>query len=186
MSGKIGPGFTSLIKQVRVPNSIHGAGKPQLHKYTLHCRFTKNNTHFTLCSHWEDLNNEIVTSPTSTYDDKFAYWLHLPSKVEFKLSTGPLGFRKANRGEYEAGFQTATKCLEQVYAQIRRERAKNNIVNKHLPIDIIMKDFGKGRSAFITAMNGKEGSMVRPYIRQVSDGTALKFGGVRSPAIRRL
>ncbi|CAL9732572.1 small ribosomal subunit protein uS11m [Monosporozyma unispora] len=185
MSQRITPGFSNLVKQVKLPAST--VSKPQLHKYTLHCQFTKNNTHFTLCSHWEDLNNKILTSPLSTYDDKFAYWLHLPSKVEFKLSTGPMGFRKANRGEYEAGFQTATKCLGQLYTQIRRDKnLSGSGGNKHVPIDIVMKDFGKGRTAFITAMNGKEGCMVRPYIRQVSDATALKFGGVRSPGIRRL
>lgn len=189
-------GFTNLIKQVKLP--IRGKRQAQLHKYTLHCQFTKNNTHFTLCSHWEDSEDPILTSPESSYDDKFQYWLHLPSKVEFKLSTGPLGFRKANRGEYEAGFQTASKCLELLNGQIRKDRVKqggnvntqggkyNSRYHQFVPVDIIMKDFGKGRSAFITAMNGKEGTAVRPHIRQISDATPLKFGGVRSPGIRRL
>ena len=200
MSSRVTPGFTNLIKQVKIPNLQNNIkSRPQLHKYTLHCLFTKNNTHFTLCSHWEDPQNSILTSPDSTYDKKFEYWLHLPSKVEFKLSTGPLGFRKANRGEYEAGFQTATKCLEMLYNQIRRDRSKQstnnyngnqhrskNFNNELVPVDIIMKDFGKGRNAFIAAVNGKEGSRIRQYIRQVSDATCLKFGGVRSPRIRRL
>lgn len=200
MSSRITPGFTNLVKQVKIPNlQSNVKSKPQLHKYTLHCLFTKNNTHFTLCSHWEDPQDPVLTSPDSTYDEKFEYWLHLPSKVEFKLSTGPLGFRKANRGEYEAGFQTAAKCLEMLHNQIRRDRIKNstynntgnqyhsnNFHNQFVPVDIIMKDFGKGRSAFITAVNGKEGSQIRPYIRQISDITCLKFGGVRSPRIRRL
>lgn len=53
-------------------------------------------------------------------------------------------------------------------------------------IEIVMKDFGKGRNAFIAALNGKEGTGVRRAVKKISDATSLKFGGVRSPRPRRL
>lgn len=109
----------------------------------------------------------------------------MKSLVEYKISTGPLGFRKANRGEYEAGFQTASQCLKEM-AEIVKRSSNNKYNGSLVPIDIRMKEFGKGRSAFIAALNGKEGNRVRSLVRQISDCTALKFGGVRSPGQRRL
>ncbi|CAB4253534.1 similar to Saccharomyces cerevisiae YNL306W MRPS18 Mitochondrial ribosomal protein of the small subunit [Maudiozyma barnettii] len=144
-------------------------------KYVLHCNFTKNNTHFTYCAVMEDLNF-LQNNAQLSYNDKLLYYMKLPSKVRLKLSTGCLGFRKAARGEYEAGFQTANKIFQMIQ--------EKNVLNKD--IEIVMKDFGKGRAAFIAALNGKEGTAIRKYVKSVSDATPLKFGGVRSPRIRRL
>ncbi|SMN19505.1 similar to Saccharomyces cerevisiae YNL306W MRPS18 Mitochondrial ribosomal protein of the small subunit [Maudiozyma saulgeensis] len=144
-------------------------------KYVLHCNFTKNNTHFTYCAVMEDLNF-LQNNAQLSYNDKLLYYMKLPSKVRLKLSTGCLGFRKAARGEYEAGFQTTNKIFQMIQ--------EKNMLNKD--IEIVMKDFGKGRAAFIAALNGKEGTAIRKYVKSVSDSTPLKFGGVRSPRIRRL
>lgn len=56
----------------------------------------------------------------------------------------------------------------------------------NLPIEIIMSNFGKGREAFINALNGSEGNTIRPSISRVTDGTKIKIGGVREPRARRV
>ncbi|CCK72606.1 mitochondrial 37S ribosomal protein uS11m MRPS18 KNAG_0K02430 [Huiozyma naganishii CBS 8797] len=164
---------------VRHPQNTDGFSvlKPNeiTRSYTLHCLFTKNNTHFTYAATVED-TNYLAMHPDLSYNAKFQYYAKLPSKVKIAISTGCLGFRKAARGEYEAAFQTASKMFKTIQ--------EKNLLNH--PIDIVMKDFGKGRAAFIAALNGKEGTFVRPKIRTISDATPLKFGGVRSPRIRRL
>ncbi|AGO11615.1 AaceriADL167Wp [[Ashbya] aceris (nom. inval.)] len=147
----------------------------QVVKYVLNCLFTKNNTHFTYSAIVED-RNFLANNAHLSYNDKFLYYLQLPQQVKLHLSTGQLGFRKAARGEYEAAFQTAAKLF-----QTLRER---QLLDKG--VEIIMKDFGKGREAFVAALNGKEGTHVRPAVTRVSDATPLKFGGVRAPRRRRL
>ena len=111
-----------------------------------------------------------------SYNEKYLYYLRLPQKVKFAISTGCLGFRKALRGEYEAAFQTTTKVFQMI--------KEKGLMDKD--IEIIMDDFGKGRTAFIAALNGKEGNEIRRKVTRISDKTALKFGGVRSPRMRRL
>ncbi|SCU96188.1 LAME_0F15258g1_1 [Lachancea meyersii CBS 8951] len=144
-------------------------------KYILNCLFTKNNTHFTYSAVVEDLNY-LKNNAEATYNEKFLYYLKLPQKVKFRLSTGNLGFRKAARGEYEATFQTSARLFQMIH--------QKNLLDRN--IEIVMKDFGKGREAFIAALNGKEGTSVRRNVVRVSDATPIKFGGVRSPRMRRL
>lgn len=183
--GKRGAGATSsTLSNVVKPTLRNTNVLPQrkigekneiVKKYVLHCNFTKNNTHFTYCAVMEDLNF-LQNNPQLSYNDKLLYYMKLPSKVKAKISTGCLGFRKAARGEYEAGFQTANKIFQMIQ--------EKNLMNKD--IEIVMKDFGKGRTAFIAALNGKEGTAIRKYVKKISDATPLKFGGVRSPKMRRL
>lgn len=144
-------------------------------KYKLNCVFRKNNTHFTYSAVVED-KNYLVNNPELSYNEKYLYYLRLPQKVKFAISTGCLGFRKALRGEYEAAFQTTTKVFQMI--------KEKGLMDKD--IEIIMDDFGKGRTAFIAALNGKEGNEIRRKVTRISDKTALKFGGVRSPRMRRL
>lgn len=144
-------------------------------KYVLNCLFTKNNTHFTYCAVVDDLNY-LRNNANASYNEKYLHYLKLPHKVKFRLSTGNLGFRKAARGEYEAAFQTSSRLF-----QIMQEK---RLVDRS--IEIVMKDFGKGREAFIAALNGKEGNMVRKNVVRINDATPLKFGGVRAPRQRRL
>ncbi|CCD22776.1 mitochondrial 37S ribosomal protein uS11m NDAI_0A06220 [Naumovozyma dairenensis CBS 421] len=144
-------------------------------KYVLSCRFTKNNTHITYSAVVEDTAFQ-KKNPNLSYNEMVLYYMKLPQKVKFAISTGCLGFRKAARGEYEAGFQTATKAFQMI--------EEKGLTDKK--IEIVMRDFGKGRSAFVAALNGKEGNNIRKYVARISDKTPLKFGGVRSPKIRRL
>ena len=53
-------------------------------------------------------------------------------------------------------------------------------------IEVVMRGFGPGREAFQKALLGTEGLMIKPMIVRVCDATRLKFGGCRSPAVRRL
>ncbi|CAI1663865.1 hypothetical protein SEUBUCD646_0N00340 [Saccharomyces eubayanus] len=150
--------------------------KPQeeVVKYILHGKFTKNNTHLTFSSVMEDKN--FRKNKGLSYNDTMLYYLNLPEKVRISISTGCLGFRKAARGEYEAAFQTSSKMFDLI--------KEKNMLNKD--IEVVMDDFGKGRAAFISALVGKEGASVVKKVVKVSDATKLKFGGVRSPKMRRL
>ncbi|KAH3898701.1 related to 37S ribosomal protein S18, mitochondrial [Saccharomycodes ludwigii] len=156
-------------------NLAHGKKHEVVVKYVLNGYFTKNNTHFTYSAVAEDLNF-LQNNANLSYNEKYLYYLKLPHKVQFNISTGHLGFRKAARGEYEAGFQTATKVFQMI-------RGKN-LFNSN--IEIVLRDFGKGRQAFMAALNGKEGDFIRNYITRISDNTRLKIGGVRPPRTRRL
>lgn len=53
-------------------------------------------------------------------------------------------------------------------------------------IEVVLRGYGVGREAFQKAILGSEGKMIRPLIKSVTDSTRLKFGGTRSPAVRRL
>lgn len=144
-------------------------------KYVLNCLFGKNNTHFTYSAVVEDVQY-TRNNPDVSYNDAFLYYLKLPQKVKFAVSTGCLGFRKAARGEYEAAFQTSAKVFQMI--QDKRLLDKD--------IEIVLKEFGKGRAAFVAALNGKEGTAIRKNVSRISDKTPLKFGGVRAPRVRRL
>lgn len=144
-------------------------------KYVLNCLFAKNNTHFTYSAIVEDVHY-MKNNPDVSYNNAFLYYLKLPQKVKFAISTGCLGFRKAARGEYEAAFQTSAKVFQMIQ--------EKKLLDKD--IEIVLKDFGKGRAAFVAALNGKEGTAIRKNVTRISDRTPLKFGGVRAPRLRRL
>lgn len=144
-------------------------------KYVLNCLFAKNNTHFTYSAIVEDVHY-MKNNPGVSYNNAFLYYLKLPQKVKFAISTGCLGFRKAARGEYEAAFQTSAKVFQMIQ--------EKKLLDKD--IEIVLKDFGKGRAAFVAALNGKEGTAIRKNVTRISDRTPLKFGGVRAPRLRRL
>lgn len=151
--------------------------KPALsiNKYTLHCNFGKNNTHMTLTAEIEDLNF-LERKANLTYNQKVLYYLTLPQKVVLSHATGHFGFRKAQRGEYEAAFQTATAFFKKM--------EERGFLDK--PLELVLSEFGKGRQAFVAALEGKEGNKIRDLVVRVSDHTKVKFGGNRSPRRRRL
>ena len=53
-------------------------------------------------------------------------------------------------------------------------------------IEVIMRVYGPGREAFQKALMGQEGQLIKPFVVKVTDSTRLKFGGTRSPEVRRL
>ncbi|RPA84463.1 translational machinery component [Ascobolus immersus RN42] len=92
------------------------------------------------------------------------------------LSCGNIGFKKAQRGTYDAGYQLAAK----VFKMIEEKR----IMPKQ--VELIYRGFGIGREAVTKALLSSEGRSLRPVINRVTDSTRLKFGGTRSPKPRRL
>lgn len=89
-----------------------------------------------------------------------------------------LGFRKSHRGDNEAGYQVCSNMFKKI--EEKRLLAPND------KIEVIVSEFGKGRDAFMSALNGKEGSYIRPHIVRLTDATPLKFGGNRSKKLRRI
>lgn len=94
------------------------------------------------------------------------------------VSAGNIGFRKANRGTYDAGYQLGAYVM----GRIKQRGLLNQIQN----MELILRDFGPGREAIQKILLGMEGTLVRDKITRVMDATRLKFGGVRGKKPRRL
>ncbi|ODV98213.1 hypothetical protein PACTADRAFT_48010, partial [Pachysolen tannophilus NRRL Y-2460] len=146
------------LQNKNLDDSIKLKKREEVVKYILHCTFAKNNTHMTLAAVVEDKNFE-KNNPQLSHKDKTLYYLQLPQKVKISLSTGCVGFRKAQRGEYEAGYQLAAKMFQTI--------EQRNYLDKN--IEVIMKLFGKGRKGFVDAFLGKEGTNIREKITRISD-----------------
>ena len=102
------------------------------------------------------------------------------------VSSGNIGFRKAQRGTYDAAYQLGTF----VVGKINNEgMLSNEYPGKGGPIkelELVLRDFGPGREAVTKILMGVEGKALRNRISRVMDSTRLKFGGTRSPKPRRL
>ncbi|CAK7211899.1 hypothetical protein SBRCBS47491_001279 [Sporothrix bragantina] len=99
-------------------------------------------------------------------------------KVILSLSGGNLGFRKSNRGSYDAAYQLGAYAVDKLY--------QGNWHKKIQHMRVTLRGFGPGREALTKILLGTEGRPLRDKITQVSDTTRLKFGGSRSRAPRRL
>jgi small subunit ribosomal protein S11 len=121
-------------------------------KHKLHIYAHKHNTHITLSKP----NRDALIS----------------------VSCGNIGFRKAGRGTYDAGYQLAAFVMSRIQDKGLLPQIKK--------IELIYRGFGAGREAVTKAILGSEGKKVRPLIVKLSDSTRLKFGGVRSKKPRRL
>lgn len=145
--------------------------------WKLYSTFNRHNTRCTLVAVVEDLNF-MENNPDLSYNEKVLYYLQLPHKVKYSVTAGQLGFRKSQRQEYEAGFQVAAKMFKTI-----QER---NYIGPNDKIELILKNFGKGREAFQAALLGKEGSYLKNNIVRISDATVIRFGGNRPKKLRRL
>lgn len=125
--------------------------------YHLHCYATKHNTHVTF------------TRPDRT--------------PIISVSAGNLGFRKAGRGTYEAAFQTSAYVMRMLQEKGHFTEASENYVKR---IELVLRGFAEGRTAFLSALMGVEGRLIRPKIVKLCDATRLKIGGTRSRNPRRL
>lgn len=126
----------------------------------------EHNTHLTL------------TAPEVRKDSNTVYTAPAPNKLLMSLSAGNIGFRKAGRGSYDAGYQLAAFLLKQI-----QERGLLRNIND---LEVVLRGFGAGREAVTKALLGQEGRLLRGKIKHVTDATRLKFGGPRSPKPRRL
>ena len=94
------------------------------------------------------------------------------------VSCGNIGFRKAGRGTYDAGYQLAAFVMSRIQDK--------GLLPQIQKLELIYRGFGAGREAVTKAILGAEGKRIRPLIVKLSDSTRLKFGGVRSKKPRRL
>lgn len=119
-------------------------------EYHLHIYSTKHNTHITFT---DPKKNPIIS-----------------------MSTGNIGFKKAQRGTYDAAYQLASHVFTKL--------DEKNLMVKSL--EVVLRDFGEGREAVVKALLGTEGRNLKWAIKRVTDASRLKFGGTRSKKPRRL
>lgn len=146
-------------------------------KNVLHCNFKKNNTFLTLTKVQMD-KNWPANNEAASFNEKVLYFLTLPQRIVLSQSTGYLGFRKAQRGEYEASFQLSSSIFKTI--------DEKKLLQNSGKLEIVVRGFGKGRRAFFDALKGKEGNGIREYITRLSDLTPIAFGGNRAPSRRRI
>lgn len=145
--------------------------------WKLYAHFHRHNTLCSMVAVQEDLNF-MKNNEHLSYNEKVIYYLTLPHHIKAHVSAGMLGFRKSNRAEYEAAYQVSSRIFKLI--EERKLLAPND------QVELILKDFGRGREAFMSALQGKEGAHVRPHIMRITDATKIKYGGVRSKKLRRL
>lgn len=145
--------------------------------WKMYATFHRHNTLLSFVAVVEDLDF-MKKNEHLTYNEKVLYYMQLPHQVKLHVSAGMLGFRKANRAEYEAGYQVSSRLFKMI--------EEKKLLGPNDKVELVMKEFGKGREAFTSALQGKEGAHVRPHIVRVTDNTKLKFGGSRSKKLRRL
>ncbi|KAH6615241.1 mitochondrial ribosomal protein-like protein subunit S18 [Boeremia exigua] len=144
-------GYSSIIPGSEFGNSIiREWEEDDRHKLTIYS--TKHNTHLTFAKP----NRDALIS----------------------VSCGNIGFRKAGRGTYDAGYQLAAFVMSRI-----RDKGLLPQIQK---LELIYRGFGPGREAVTKAILGSEGKQIRPLIVRLSDSTRLKFGGVRGKKPRRL
>lgn len=145
--------------------------------WKIYATFHRHNTLCSLVAVVEDLDF-MKKNDHLSYNEKVLYYMQLPHQVKLHVSAGMLGFRKAHRAEYEAGYQVSSRLFKMI--------EEKKLFGPNDKVELILRDFGKGREAFTSALQGKEGANVRPHIVRVTDNTKLKFGGSRSKKLRRL
>ncbi|KAI3626113.1 hypothetical protein CBS9595_001474 [Malassezia furfur] len=144
------PGFTAsetVSETEPVPPPPRESNAP----HRLHVQSTRNNTIVTL------------TMPTG--------------EPLANASGGTVGFKKAGRSGYEAGYRAALR----VFSRISENQARWRINS----IEVLWNGFGQGREAVFRAIMASEGEQVRNMIKVMTDKTPIKIGGVR-PKKRRM
>ncbi|CAG8718646.1 2783_t:CDS:2 [Racocetra fulgida] len=106
-------------------------------------------------------NNTIVSLTNSRKD------------VLINSSGGLVGFKKAQRGGYEAAHQAAVALVEKV--KEKGIKVKN--------VEVLIKGFGPGRDAAFKAIASPENPWI---VKRITDSTPLPFGGCRPRKARRL
>lgn len=145
--------------------------------WKLYASFHRHNTLCSFVAVVEDMDF-LKKNEHLSYNEKVLYYMQLPHHIKLHYSAGMLGFRKSNRAEYEAAYQVSTRLFKAI--------EEKNLLAPNDKVEIVLKDFGKGREAFSSALQGKEGAFIRPHVVRVTDKTKLKFGGARSKKLRRL
>ncbi|RLV96505.1 37S ribosomal protein S18 mitochondrial [Spathaspora sp. JA1] len=145
--------------------------------WKIYAQFSSNNTKANVVAVVED-TRFLEKNPNLSHNEQVIYYLQLPHRVVYSLTTGHLGFRGVQRSEYEAGFQVGSKLFKTIQDR--------NLFGPTDKVELVLKGMGKGREAFTAALLGKEGQALQKNIVRVSDATVLKFGGSRSKKPRRV
>lgn len=144
--------------------------------HKLHVYATKHNTHITFVQPARPASQTASSGISGT--SASASDLKKQIDVLISLSTGNLGFRKAGRGSYDAGYQLGAFVMKQI-----QEKGMLRDVHK---LEVVLRGFGAGREAVSKILLGSEGAALRRRITSVVDATRLKQGGPRSKKPRRL
>ncbi|KAL4401843.1 mitochondrial small ribosomal subunit protein [Malassezia pachydermatis] len=94
-----------------------------------------------------------------------------------RASGGSVGFRKAQRSGYEAGYRAALRVFQHIGANKKRWNVN--------AIEVVWNGFGQGREAVFRALQANEGELVRNMVNVMTDKTPIKIGGCR-PKKRRM
>lgn len=146
------PDLLEASPSVEERNTILSTVRRMRKPHHLHVYATKHNTHITLS------NGE--------------------RKPIISVSAGNIGFRKAGRGSYDAGYQLGSYVMGRI--------KQRGLLQQIESIELVLRDFGAGREAIQKILLGAEGNFVREKIVRVMDASRLKFGGVRGKRPRRL
>lgn len=143
----------------------HGYGKrgPRT-KTQVQPIFDKERVLYRMCCH-SSRNNTIVTLTRA--DKTPVMW----------FSGGSCGFKKGNRGTYEAGYQCVVRTFKAIEELVKKDP---------IQLELSFKGFGQGREALRGALMTAEGDNVREFVVRVTDRTPIKIGGTRAPKTRRL
>ncbi|KIO31127.1 hypothetical protein M407DRAFT_68318 [Tulasnella calospora MUT 4182] len=95
-----------------------------------------------------------------------------------RITAGMLGFKKVQRGQFEAGFQCALRIIKRIFLGLQQAPG--------MEIEVVFTGFGMGRDALFQALMTSEGNVARPLITRMTDRTPIKIGGTRSAKTRRL
>ena len=102
------------------------------------------------------------------------------------VSAGNIGFRKAQRGTYDAAYQLGTFVMGRINNQGLLSPEYPGKGGPIKELEVVLRDFGPGREAVTKILMGAEGKALRSRVSRVMDSTRLKFGGTRSKKPRRL
>jgi len=159
-----GDSMADMLEILGGINSTSRMAQKEPDPHRLHVYSTKHNTHITLSAPSPSSNDTTTKDPSP--------------RTLISLSAGNIGFRKGQRGKYDAAYQLAAYVLKAV-----KDRGLLRQIKK---LEVVLRGFGQGREAVTKAILGSEGKDVRGLIISVKDATRLKFGGTRSPNPRRL
>ncbi|KAK5946965.1 hypothetical protein PMZ80_001111 [Knufia obscura] len=157
----------------------------------------------------QQANNEAQTRPQAGASPNEPYHMNVychkhnthitftePSRDPIiSYSCGNIGLRGAQRGTFDAAYQLASYTFRKIAEKnwkIGGKKAPGTPITLNDPkvrdrgIEVVLRGYGNGREAFTKAILGSEGRIIKGLIKRVTDGTRLKFGGVRSRATRRL
>jgi len=157
----------------------HTAEETAVPPLVLHCRFTKNNTMYTLSRR---VHQTFKNSPASPEEDSLAVdqaklidQIRPRQQVVLHMTAGEAGFSGKRQRAPEAAFAATSRLFEKMQ--------EKGVLNQ--PIEIVFKDFGPTRKVFLNALFGREGAKVRPFVKRLTDLTPIRFGGDRPPNRQR-